>query len=107
MSHRVRLALEAKTQIRAISDYIAQDSPENARRWRRALHARLRSLTNFPARHEIAYPASTVGRDVRHTFFGVYRVLYAIESDLVVILTVRHGARRPLTPDEVSRLPLK
>mgnify|MGYP001399066177 CR=1 FL=1 len=104
MSHKVRLTQETYDQIAGISDHIAQDSPRNARRWRLALLERLRTLRHFPERHEIAYPATAVGRDVRHTFFGAYRVLYAIERDTVVVLTVRHGARRPLTLDEVRRL---
>lgn len=104
MSHNVRLTQEAKDHIGAISDYIAQDSPANARRWELGLRQRLRTLKDFPERHEIAFPASQVGRDVRHTFFGVYRVLYEIVGDTVMVLAVRHGARRPLSPDEVRRL---
>ncbi len=34
--------------------------------------------------------------------FGVYRVLYVVEADAVYILTVRHGARRFLQPDELT-----
>lgn len=104
MSHKVRLTQEAKDHIRAISDYIAQDSLPNARRWELSLRQRLRTLKDFPERHEIAFPASQAGRDVRHTFFGVYRVLYEILGDTVMVLAVRHGARRPLSPDEVRRL---
>ena len=106
-NRKVRITFETKRHIAAISDYIAQDSPENARRWRTAIRQRLRSLQHVAERHEIMFPASAVGRDVRHTFFGVYRVLYTIEDDTVVIITVRHGARRPLTPEEVRRLPLE
>jgi hypothetical protein len=58
----------------------------------------------FPERHEVAYSVGDVGRDVRHTFYGVYRILYTIEQDTVVILSVRHAARKPLTIDEVRRL---
>jgi toxin ParE1/3/4 len=101
MSHSVRIALEAKAQIREISRYIGQDSMENARRWRKKLLSHLRSLQHFPDRNEIAYARALVGHDVRHTFFGNYRILYATEADSVVILTVRHGARKPLTPDEL------
>ena len=104
MSHKVRLSWEAEQNVAAICDYIAQDSPANARRWRSAFANRLRSLQNFPDRHEIAYCAKDVGRDVRHTFFGVYRVLYTVESSTVIILSVRHGARRPLTAEEIRRL---
>ena len=104
MSHKVRISREAKDQVATISDYIAQDSTENALRWRLAIREQLRSLKDFPEKHEVAYSASEVGRDVRHTFFGVYRVLYAIEGDTVTVLAVRHGARRPLRPDEVRRI---
>jgi plasmid stabilization system protein ParE len=104
MTYKVRLTHEAKGHIRAISDYIAQDSVANARRWELRLRQRLRTLKDFPERCEIAFPASQVGRDVRHTFFGVYRVLYEIAGDTVMVLAVRHGARRPLRPDEVRRL---
>lgn len=104
MSRKVRLTNEAVGHIAIISDYIAQDSPRNAKRWRESLRERLRSLAHFSDRHEIAYGVGEVGRDVRHTFFGVYRILYTVEADTVVVLSVRHGARKPLTPDEVRRL---
>jgi plasmid stabilization system protein ParE len=87
-NRKVRITFETKRQIAAISDYIAQDSPENARRWRTAIRERMRSLKHFPERHEIAFSASAVGHDVRHTFVGVYRVLYTAEDDSVVIITV-------------------
>ncbi len=104
MSLVVRLTHEARDNIAAISSYIAQDSTVNVRRWRQRIRERLRSLKDFPTRHEIAYPAEAVGRDVRHTFFGAYRILYTIDGDGVVVLTVRHGARQPLTAEEVRRL---
>jgi plasmid stabilization system protein ParE len=78
MSYRVRVAQEAKENIAGISSYIAKDSPANARRWRSAIRERIRSLQDFPERHEVAYTAEAVGREVRHTFLGVYRILYTI-----------------------------
>ena len=105
MSHKVRLAAEAKQQISGISDHIAFDSPLNARRWRKNIREQMRSLKNFPERHELAYRAQDVGRDIRHTFYGVYRILYTVDEDTVVVLSVRHGARQPLTLDEVRQLP--
>ncbi len=104
MSHKVPLTLEVKHQLQAISSYIAQNSPENARKWRQSIRDRFRSLGNMPERHEIAYRSADVGRDIRHTFFGVYRILYTIEHDSVVAVSVRHGARRPITLDELRRL---
>lgn len=104
MKYRVRVTREAESHIASIERYIAEDSPENARRWRVRLYERLRTLRDFPERHEVAFRASEVGHDVRHTFFGVYRILYTVQRDAVVILAVRHGARRPLTAEDVSRM---
>lgn len=104
MSHRVQITREADRQISAIKSYIAEDSPDSARRWRIGLRERLRSLKEFPERHEIAFSASEIGCDVRHTFFGTYRILYVIDGNSVVIVSVRHGARRPLSADEVRRV---
>jgi plasmid stabilization system protein ParE len=104
MAFDVVLSDEAKANIVAISDYIAQDSAENALRWENRLRERLRSLSHSPTAHEIAYRADVVGREIRHTFLGVYRVLYAIAGTNVVVLTIRHGARHPLSPDEMRRI---
>jgi plasmid stabilization system protein ParE len=104
MALRLRVTQEAKDNVAGISAYIAKDSPANARRWRLRSRERIRSLKDLPVRHEIAYPASVVGRDVRQALFGVYRILYTVQGDDVTVLSVRHGARQPLTPDEVRKL---
>lgn len=101
MTHRVRLTDEALGQIESIGDYIAKDSPLNAKRWLEKLHARIDSLSTFPERHAILYSANVAGVEVRQTFYGVYRILYSIDNDIVHILTVRHGARKPIGPDEL------
>jgi plasmid stabilization system protein ParE len=104
MAHRLRITQEAKSNIAGISAYIAKDSPANARRWRRKIRERIRSIGVLPVQHEVAYPSSLVGRDVRHAFLGVYRILYDVRDDEIFVLSVRHGGRQPLTPDEVRRL---
>lgn len=103
MIRQVVLTHESKANIAEISSYIAKDSADNARSWRRAIREHMRSLAEFPERCEIAFPAAIVGCDVRHTFFGVYRILCSVESTRVVILAVRHGARRPMTAAELRR----
>ncbi len=102
MPRKVLLTDEAIRQIAAIGDYIAQDSPAHALRWVQRLEERIRSLENSPERHAVLYTAEEAGREVRQTFFGAYRVLYEIQPDAVYVLTVRHGARKPLGPDEVA-----
>lgn len=85
MMYKVRLTLEAKRQVKTVSDYIAQDSPDNARRWRQRLRERMRSLQAFPEQ-EIVYFTRDVGRDVRHILYGAYRIL------------IHHRARRRCSP---------
>jgi plasmid stabilization system protein ParE len=76
MRYKVRLTYEVMQQVAAIGDYISQDSPRNARRWRHKIREHIRSLKKNPERHEIAFRAQDAGRDIRHTFYGVYRILY-------------------------------
>jgi plasmid stabilization system protein ParE len=90
--------------VREIAEFIAQDSAFYARRWKQRIRERMRELRHFPEKHEIAYRADQVGRDVRHTFFGVYRILYTIDDHCVVVITVRHGARQPPSIDDIRRL---
>jgi plasmid stabilization system protein ParE len=104
MALRLLITQEAKDNIAEICAYIAKDSRENARRWRKLLRERLKSLKDLPMKHEIAYPAELVGWDVRHTFFGVYRILYVMRENDLAVISVRHGARTPLTAEEVRRL---
>jgi plasmid stabilization system protein ParE len=102
MRHKVRLSDEALRQIESIGDYIAQDSPQNALRWVQKIRAKIDGLANFPERHAILYTPQQSGREVRQTFYGVYRILYEIHKESVFVLTVRHGARRPIGPAEVQ-----
>lgn len=102
MPPKVRLSEEALRQITAIGDYIAKDSPENARRWIVRLRATIDTLGSFSKRHAVLYTTADVGREVRQTFFGVYRILYEIQDDRVYVLTVRHGARRPIGSEEIE-----
>ncbi|MCG8451011.1 MAG: type II toxin-antitoxin system RelE/ParE family toxin [Pirellulales bacterium] len=98
----VRLSDEALARITEISDFIAKDSPENARRWRAGIRQKIKSLDELATRHAVLYTPQQASREVRQTFYGVYRILYAIEKNSVYILTVRHGARRPMGPAEVK-----
>jgi len=101
-AYTVRIAEEALRQVASISSCIACDSPEYAARWRHGIQTKMNSLSAFPLRNAIKYTKEQAGREVRETYFGVYRILYTVDSSTVAILTVRHGARRPLGPSEVA-----
>lgn len=100
--NNIRLSDEALRQIIETSDYIAKDSRKNARRWRAGLRSKIKSLQDSPTCHAVLYTPEQAGREVRQTFYGAYRILYTIEANVVVVLTVRHGAQRPTGPAEVK-----
>jgi len=102
MTRKVRLTDEAIRQIETISDYIAKESPLNAKRWLSQLQKRVDSLGNSAEGHAILYSADVAGKEVRQTFHGTYRILYRIEDDVVHVVTVRHGARESLGPKEMG-----
>jgi toxin ParE1/3/4 len=104
MARRIRVSDEALNQIEAIRDYIAKDSPRNAARWLENLHSRLNRLSYSDESHAVLYTPEQAGLEVRQTFYGTYRILYSIDGDIIHVLSVRHGARRPMGPDELREL---
>jgi plasmid stabilization system protein ParE len=103
MAHSVRITRRTYEQIDETATYIALDSPDAARRWRDKILLDIESLQNFPLRHAIAPEAEAVGVDVRQMMHGVYRILYTVDANVVTVHGIRHGARRPLRPDELPR----
>ncbi len=101
MSRKVHLSQQARRDIEQAYLYIRQDAPQRAANWRKRLQAAIQSLQAFPERHSVLFDAVAAGREVRQMSFGVYLVLYSVEADRVDVLTVRHGARRPIEPLEL------
>lgn len=105
MAHRIRITPEAEHDLRAIGDYIvSQHAPLAAKRFVAALRRRIAALKSFPSAYGLAPEAQAVGVDLRQMIHGIYRVLYTVENQIVTIHAVRHGARRPLRPDELPHM---
>lgn len=101
MRRKVLLTPQAKKDIEAAYLHIRTDAPETARRWWMRLLELIRTLSIFPERHEIAAEARAVGVELRQMLYGNYRILYTVDADSVRIHALRHGAHRPLRPDEL------
>jgi toxin ParE1/3/4 len=101
MDHKVRITPEAEADLRSIGDYIARQAPDTAGRFIRSLRAQIATLRTFPTRHGIAPEAELAGVELRQMIFGMYRVLYTCDAETVTVHGVRHGARRPLQPEEL------
>jgi toxin ParE1/3/4 len=101
MDFRVELSEQAQRDIAAIYDWLQlQQAGDAGERWFLALRAAVASLTKLPSRCPLAPENRDSPADVRHLLYGrrphVYRILFAIEGDVVQVLHIRHGRRRPV-----------
>lgn len=99
---RVRISAAAHKDLRAAYQFIRQNSPANAARWREELLQTCRSLESFPHRCPLAREARSFETEVRQLLYGNYRILFTIEERAVVVLHIRHSARQYMAPDDLS-----
>ena len=100
MRLRVEFADAAEADIFEIALRIADDSVDAALRWESGLRAAAGSLARFPRRCPVVSESAFFGREVRRLVYGNYRVLFEVALDRVLVLRVRHGARRRLGEEE-------
>ena|SRR5688572_8273053 len=101
MAFRVELSDRAQTDIAAIYDWLrSQQAGSAGERWFAALREAIGSLSEFPLRCRLAPESRDSSTEVRQFLFGrkphVYRILFAVDGDLVQVLHVPHARRRPL-----------
>ncbi|MEO8577059.1 MAG: type II toxin-antitoxin system RelE/ParE family toxin [Gemmatimonadales bacterium] len=89
------LALE---RVESIARTIASGRPEAAEKWVRMVFARVAQLTRYPKSGPMV-PELT-RPEVRQLAYPPYRIVYKVEANRVVILTIRHD-REQLDPEEV------
>jgi plasmid stabilization system protein ParE len=94
MAFRVKTTTKADRDLDEILMWLlAEGAGETGFRWFVSLQKAMGSLANFPARCSIAPESATFPFEVRQLLYGhkanVYRVLFTIEGDLVVVLHVR------------------
>lgn len=100
MAFRVELSDRAQADITAIHTWLRSEKAGDAgERWFVALRQAITSLSILPARCPVAPESRESPVEVRQLLYGrkphVYRILFAIEGDLVSVLHIRHGRRRP------------
>lgn len=87
---RLRYSAEARRQIRAIGDYIAQDNPAAARRVVARIEKVTRLLSKFP---RIGRPGRAAGTREWVISELPYRIVYELRGNQVTILNVFHTAQ--------------
>ena len=95
---RVHWTDTAEGHLDAIYDYIAQDSPEYARRMVDRLTRRSQQIASLPLSGR-RVPEYDIDQ-IREALEGSYRIIYHIKSDQIDIIAVIHGAREVLRSGE-------
>lgn len=101
MKFHVSMTARAEADLCEIADYIATGSPLNASRWLDQVANAIERLEEFPSRCRRAPESEAFQETVRQLILGNYRILFAIREKNVVVLSVRHAARRPLRRNEL------
>lgn len=99
MEYRFEVSERALADADRIFDRIAARSVAQARRWYQGLFREFESLTQFPLRCPAAPEGAAYDREVREGLYGkrpsVYRILFVIRDDLVVVLAIWHASHGP------------
>jgi addiction module RelE/StbE family toxin len=87
----VEWSARARTDMRELRAYIAQDSPHYARRFVEKIFKAVETLTEHP---QIGRKVPEADReDIRELLFQNYRIIYRTKAEQVYIVTVIHGSR--------------
>ena len=103
MTYLVEFAARAVRDLEIL--YVEKNA---AARWYNELELAVYGLMSYPYRWPIAPEARRMKRELRNLLYGkrphVYRVIYEVDEsrEAVLVLTIRHGARRKLKPSDLG-----
>lgn len=87
----IEWSARARTDLRELRAYIAQDSPHYARQFVEKIFKSVETLTQHP---QIGRKVPEADReDIRELIFQNYRIIYRIAPEHIYIVTVLHGSR--------------
>ncbi|QQR41292.1 type II toxin-antitoxin system RelE/ParE family toxin [Devosia rhizoryzae] len=87
---RVRLSLLAESDIEAIADYIAQDSPKRALSFTSELRSACMGLGEAPLRFALLEVARH--RGYRRRIHGNYVIVYSVGAEVTIVRVVSAAA---------------
>jgi plasmid stabilization system protein ParE len=94
---RIRYTVPAQADLDEIYTYVSEDNPFAAERIKRQIKIDVDLLGDLPfISRESDYPGVRIRKVRRYP----YLIFYSVEADEIVILHVRHGARRWPWEDE-------
>jgi plasmid stabilization system protein ParE len=107
MAYRVEVARNAEAELEGLYLWVVARAPQQGARWFNGLERAILSLSDHPNRCPIAPGSVDPETPVRVLHYGrkphIYRVFFTVEDrvDVVHVIHVRRGARRPATADEL------
>ena len=101
MTFRVEVTAQAERDAESIFDWLrSEHAGEAGLRWFLAMEDAIQSLATMPKRCALAPENGRFPFEVRQLLYGhkphVYRILFTVENDTVMILHIRHARRRPV-----------
>jgi plasmid stabilization system protein ParE len=108
MTYTVITTERAAQEIEDAAAWWAENrSVEQAQRWYRGIRAAIASLASSPEAYPVAAENDSFPYEIRELHYGLsskptHRVIFTIVRQTVLAVTVRHAARRPLTPDDLT-----
>ena len=100
MTYWVSVQRTAKLDMLEACRWISRHSPAAANKWLDKTWKEIQTLESNPQRCALAPETESFSQPIRQLLVGrrrgVYRVLFQIKDDEVLVLHVRHGARQPL-----------
>jgi plasmid stabilization system protein ParE len=111
MAYRVDLTPQAISDIEAALQYIGQAAPTRIERWLLGLVDSVRLLEEMPERFPVVPESEELGREIRQVLYGkrtgIYRIIFRVYEKtpgegIVRVLSVRHGARDRLRPEDLD-----
>lgn len=108
MDFHVELSDQAQRDIAAIYDWLrSQQAGDAGERWSWPSEQRSRHWRTYRRVARLHRKVESQRLKVRQLLYGrrpqVYRILFAIEGDVVQVLHIRHGRRRPVRLDADRR----
>jgi len=102
MAFRVETSAQAESDANSILEWLlSEHAGETGIRWFLALDDAIATLASFPERCPLAPETGRFPFEVRQLLYGrkphAYRILFTIEGEVVKILHIRHGRRKPVS----------
>jgi plasmid stabilization system protein ParE len=101
MAFRVEITLKAYRDLSGILRWLlAEHAGEQGLNWYAGLNKAIDTLGEIPTRCPRAPENATSRREIRHLLYGnkphIYRILFTIRDDEVIVLHVRRPKQNPL-----------